>query len=724
MKLTQVFKPAIVATAIASAMSFAVVADDKADDIEHLSIFGHTNSVNDIPGSAHHLNQEALERFDYTDIMRTLTAVPGVYVLEEDGYGLRPNVGMRGTGQNRSEKVTIMEDGVLAAPAPYAAPSAYYFPTSGRMESVEVLKGTSSAMFGPRTTGGVINMLSRQIPNEDLAGRFAVQAGQDGFAKVHGFVGGSGEQVSSVVEVFHYQADGFKDINHSDAETGFRKNDVLAKVKVNSDKSAKYYQELEFKVKYADESSDETYMGLTQTDFDANPYTRYSASQLDNMSTEHKQFQVNHSIDLSERFSIGTTAYYNDFKRNWYKTSKVNGMSLSSGGIEAAAAFDADSSVGDLTVDVKANNRAYLAQGIQSTLFADLDDHQVKVGVRYHEDEMDRFQWVDEYVIDQSYNLTQSEAGVPGTDSNRIDSANAIAIFVHDEYTINDFVINAGLRYEDMTIERHDWGKADPSRTSTPSHKKNDTDVLLPSLALTYKLNQDLVLLGGVQKGFAPPAPGNESAESEESINYELGLRFNQDNINAEAIAFYSDYSNMHGNCTASQGCDDDNIGNQYNAGEVDVKGFELKAGYIADLGNMAVPVDLTYTYTSTEFKNAFSSNLDTWGDVVVGDELPYVPENQFQLTVGLEGDNWRGDVLVRYMGEMRVEAGQGSLTAEDIDSRTVVDFAAHYAFAENQQVTFNIDNLLDEEYVTSKTHGSIMVGKPRTMTVGYKYDF
>lgn len=724
MKLTQVFKPAIVATAIASAMSFAVVADDKADDIEHLSIFGHTNSVNDIPGSAHHLNQEALERFDYTDIMRTLTAVPGVYVLEEDGYGLRPNVGMRGTGQNRSEKVTIMEDGVLAAPAPYAAPSAYYFPTSGRMESVEVLKGTSSAMFGPRTTGGVINMLSRQIPNEDLAGRFAVQAGQDGFAKVHGFVGGSGEQVSSVVEVFHYQADGFKDVNHSDAETGFRKNDVLAKVKVNSDKSAKYYQELEFKVKYADESSDETYMGLTQTDFDANPYTRYSASQLDNMSTEHKQFQVNHSIDLSERFSIGTTAYYNDFKRNWYKTSKVNGMSLSSGGIEAAAAFDADSSVGDLTVDVKANNRAYLAQGIQSTLFADLDDHQVKVGVRYHEDEMDRFQWVDEYVIDQSYNLTQSEAGVPGTDSNRIDSANAIAIFVHDEYTINDFVINAGLRYEDMTIERHDWGKADPSRTSNPSHKKNDTDVLLPSLALTYKLNQDLVLLGGVQKGFAPPAPGNESAESEESINYELGLRFNQDNINAEAIAFYSDYSNMHGNCTASQGCDDDNIGNQYNAGEVDVKGFELKAGYIADLGSMAVPVDLTYTYTSTEFKNAFSSNLDTWGDVVVGDELPYVPESQFQLTVGLEGDNWRGDVLVRYMGEMRVEAGQGSLTSEDIDSRTVVDFAAHYAFAENQQVTFNIDNLLDEEYVTSKTHGSIMVGKPRTMTIGYKYNF
>ncbi|QOL26136.1 TonB-dependent receptor [Thalassotalea sp. LPB0316] len=724
MSFNQAFKPAIIATAITAALSFTAVADDKADDIEHLSIFGHTNSVNDIPGSAHHLNQEALDRFDYTDIMRTLTAVPGVYVLEEDGYGLRPNVGMRGTGQNRSEKVTIMEDGVLAAPAPYAAPSAYYFPTSGRMESVEVLKGTSSAMFGPRTTGGVINMLSRQIPTEDIAGRLALQAGEDGFAKVHGYVGGSGEQMSSVVEVFHYQADGFKDVNHSNADTGFKKNDILAKVKVNSDKSAQYYQELEFKVKYADESSDETYMGLTQADFDANPYSRYSASQLDNMSTEHKQFQVNHSIDISKRFTLGTTAYYNDFKRNWYKTSKVNGMSLSSGGIDAAADFDADPTIGDLDVQVKANNRAYLAKGVQSTLFADLNDHQVKVGVRYHEDEMDRFQWVDDYVIDQNYDMTQTEAGVPGTDSNRIDSASALAIFVHDEYTINDFVINAGLRYEDMTIERNDWGKSDPGRTATPSHKKNDTDVWLPSLALTYKLNQDVVLLGGIQKGFAPPAPGNESAESEKSVNYELGLRFNQDNISAEAIAFYSDYSNMHGNCTASQGCDDDNIGNQYNAGEVDVKGFELKAGYVADLGKMAMPVDLTYTYTSTEFKNDFSSDLDTWGDVVAGDEMPYVPENQLQLTVGLEGDNWRSDLLVRYMGKMRVEAGQGSYTEEDIDSRTVVDFAAHYAFAKNQQVTFNIDNLLDEEYVTSKTHGSIMVGKPRTMTVGYRYEF
>lgn len=744
MRILTSFKPALVALSVCSAISSAAIADD---DMEHLTIFGDAQAVNDVPGSAHMLSQTDLEKFDFTDIMRTLTSVPGVYVLEEDGYGLRPNIGMRGTGQNRSEKVTIMEDGVLAAPAPYSAPSAYYFPTVGRMQQIEVLKGTSSAMYGPRTTGGVINMLSRAIPEEALAGQINLSAGEDGFGKVHAYVGGAGENVSSLVEVFRYQADGFKDVNHTDGDTGFVKNDILAKIKINSDADAKYYQELEFKLKYSDEDSDETYMGLTDADFKANPYSRYSASQLDNMATEHKQFQVNHHIKLSEQFTLGTTAYYNEFSRNWYKTSSVgawatdeNGVyifdennehvieksSLSGGGIDKAAAFDRNANNEVLYVDVKANSRDYESKGIQTVLDADFGDHQVKFGARYHEDEMDRFQWVDNYSMDNSYEMTLIQAGIHGTDSNRIDSAEALALFVHDEYTFGDFIINAGLRYENMTISRKDWAKGVIDR-SQPLKKdvSNDVDVLLPSLAVTYRVNNGLVIIGGIQKGFAPPAPGNDKTENEESINYELGLRYSQNDLQAEALFFYSDYDNMHGNCTASQGCDDDNIGNQYNAGEVKVSGLEMKAGYEFTSGTLAFPVNVTYTFTDTEFQNAFESGLDTWASVAEGDELPYVPENQLQVSLGVVGEKWRGDMLVRYMDEIRTTAGQGAVVAsQSINSRTVVDMAAHYSVADNQEITLNVDNLLDKEYMTTRTHGSLMVGKPRSVTLGYKYSF
>ena len=144
----------------------------------------------------------------------------GVYVQEEDGYGLRPNIGMRGTGTSRNDKISVMEDGVLVAPAPIS-PSAYYFPTMGRMESIEVLKGAASVKYGPRTTGGVLNLVSRSLPTEGLK-VFNAELGSDGFYKGHAYYG-KRKQCCGPCRSISYGADGFKDLPVGSDNTGFEK---------------------------------------------------------------------------------------------------------------------------------------------------------------------------------------------------------------------------------------------------------------------------------------------------------------------------------------------------------------------------------------------------------------------------------------------------------------------------------------------------------------------
>ena len=695
--------------------------------------------IKDIPGSVSYLSPKDLAKFSYTDINRTLQAVPGVNLQEEDGFGLRPNIGLRGTGTERSSKITIMEDGVLMAPAPYVAPAAYYFPTIGRMQAVEILKGSSQIKYGPYTTGGAINLISTQIPNEFAAG-INLLAGSYGGRNLHAFVGNAHKNVAYLAETYIYGSNGFKQLDGG-GNTGFDKKDYLAKIRLNTNEDARIYQSLTFKIGQVNETSNETYLGLTQDDFDKTPYRRYFGSQKDQIKVSQTQLALTHNVRFSKTFDITTTVYRNTLSRNWYKLYKVKDSTGTKIGIstildnpetynDAYNIIAGSSSKYDDALFVKANNRSYYARGVQSIFSFNFNTgditQDIDLGIRLHEDQMDRFQWVDEYAMDNGI-MKLTGAGVPGTESNRIETGKAFAAYLQYKLTIGNFTAVPGIRYENITLSRKDFGKNDPERTGIDlSERSNHVEVFIPGIGLNYYLNRNLNLFAGVHKGFSPPG-SKEGTDPEESVNYELGLRMNKSALSGEVVLFVNDYSNLLGTDLAAAGGGGST--EMYNAGEVLTKGIEFQASYDLLSSNtitpFRLPLSVVYTFTDSRFQNSFLSENDSWGKVTAGDEFPYLAHNQFTFIIALEHPKFNVNLSGRYIDEMRTAPGQGTIPpSEKTDAYFVLDASVNYMLHKYISLFVNGTNLTNKTYLVSRRPAGLRPGMPSAFMIGIKANF
>jgi Fe(3+) dicitrate transport protein len=697
-------------------------------------LLGSKFEVKNRTGSAYFLSKKELQQQNYTDINRVLAQVPGVSIYEEDGFGLRPNISLRGTSPERSSKINIMEDGVLIAPAPYSASSAYYFPNVNRMQSVEVLKGSSQIQYGPNTTGGAINFISTEIPN-DFRANLRTSYGTYNTLNSYANVGDSFKNFGYMVEYNKRRSDGFKNLDNG-GNTGFDTNDFVAKFRVNTNPEARVQQSLDFKFQYSDEQSDETYLGLTDEDYGTTPYRRYAGSQKDLMDTEHTQFMLTHTAKFSDYFRITTTAYRNDFKRNWYKLDDVsaNGSSASiSNLIENPEDFpflfglvNGTQNFQGSALNVKNNNREYYSQGIQTKADYHFTTgsvfHDIEVGLRFHQDEEDRFQWVDGYnMIGGNMNLV--EQGIPGTDSNRITDADAFAAHVLYKLKYKRWTFTPGLRYENITLERNDFGTEDVTRTGTDlSTRSNEMNEFIPGIGVNYKFNQEFSLFGGVHKGFSP-AGTTEGESSEQSVNYELGTRFSHNGFSGEVVGFYNDYSNLLGSDLAATG----GVGtlDLFNAGEVDVSGLEVLGGYdfLTNNVNFSLPLTMTYTFTDAKFQNTFDSNVGIWGAVASGDEVPYISRHQFNAGLSFIAEKFEAHANARYRGEFRTQAGSGDiLTNEKVGSNFILDISAKYHLTNNFSLTTNVINMLDTEYEVSRVPAGLRPGHPFGIYGGFEF--
>lgn len=700
-------------------------------------ILGSKFKARNRTGSAYYISPEEIRKLGYTDINRMLKAVPGVNMYEEDGFGLRPNISLRGTKAERSERISIMEDGVLAAPAPYSAPAAYYFPNVARMEAIEVLKGSSQVQYGPFTTGGAVNLVSTPIPN-NFSGKANISYGSKNTFKSHAAIGSNWKHFGYMVEYLRYQSDGFKRYEDYAAE-GFKRNDIIAKMVVKTDKVRGVNHALELKFGYAGENSDETYVGLSADDFKKTPFLRYAGSQMDKLKTDHQQWVATYLLTFSNKLKVTTNVYYNYFHRNWYKLNDVRAGITSKEKISVAdVLIDPETNIryfdiltgktdreGEALL-VRANNRTYRSRGIQTRaeyrfnvkeFFFDLE-----FGLRYHADEEDRFQWDDSYSMKNKKMVLFME-GIHGTNANRITSASALAGYLLAKLRYNVWTITAGLRYEDVDLLKKDYTKEDLARSGkvrieTPNHAR----VLIPGIGVHYQLLPAASVFFGVHKGFAPPS-AELYQKPESSVNMELGTRVSIGKFKAELIGFYNNYSNMLGSDLAASG--GSGTLEQFNVGEARVKGAEFLVQYqpLPHTCSLRLPLQLSYTYTDTEMRNSFESH--SWGNVVRGDEIPYIFKHALNMQLGIEYKWFYANIGARYNSDMRTSLGQGTIAErEKVPANLILDASVNVLVNKYLTLRLNAINLTNRVYLTSRHPAGLRAGHPFGIYAGANVQF
>ncbi len=657
-----------------------------------------------VAGSAHVVTEKDLETFEYDDIERQLLQVPGVTTRGEDGFGLRPNIGMRGVNSDRSAKLTLMEDGVLLSPAPYAAPAAYYFPMSTRLTGVEVFKGPAATRFGPQTVGGALNLLTRKVPDApDYA--VDVAAGLRQSLRAHAWAGASRDRAGLLVEGVHLQSAGFKELDGG-GPTGFDRTELMAKGRLRPGGG----HELGVKVGYARERSNETYLGITLADAERTPYRRYAASALGLMTWNRTQAELSWSARPTDQLRVRTVAYHHWLDRAWTKLNRFAGgpdlhdlLQLDPSTGQGAVYMgilrgEEDSASPEQALQIGTNDRTFHAMGVQSTARWNVDRERVgsslELGLRVHGDVVDRLHTEDPHAMVAGALEPTGEPTLTLLDSRA--TALAVAAHAHEDLRLDDLHLTPGLRVEAVQTTQRAVGQADtgPTTRVTP----------LPGVGALYSVNSWLDVFGGSYRGFSPVAPGQDpGVRPEQAWIGEGGARIDTGDRSLEVVGFLTDYSNITGQCTVSGGCIGDTVDLQFNGGAARVYGVE-SVGRVDLLlpGGLRVPLSATYTFTESMFLTGFVSGFPQFGTVEPGDALPYVPTHQAGGRMGLVHPRAALNVGVAWRTGMLDAAGAFPVSDLDVPALMLVDASVRVQLSRRLEAYVVGTNLTNSTAITS----------------------
>ncbi len=658
-------------------------------------------------GTAEVLDQSVIVSGRALTVNEALRKVPGVTVRDEEGFGLRPNIGIRGSNPTRSTKVLLLEDGLPAMYAPYGDNASYYHAPIQRYERIEILKGAGLLRFGPQTIHGAINYIT-PTPPEEFSGHVQLSAGTRGYGAVHASVGGSG----MLVDFGYKRGDGARD------NTQLEQGDLFAKYQ----KQLNDHHAIALRANLLQERSQVGYTGITDAEY-ANFGAQYNPFGNDNFDIERTAVSVSHAWTPAETLKLLTSAYYSGFERDWWRQSSNTG-DTQCGSAFRDARFRGLTVNPDACASIQGRLRNYYTRGVDSrlslgrTLFG--TGGSSEIGVRWHEEKQIRYQ------RNGSNPQVQDGALV----ENNLRTAEALSAYVSTTFDFGAIRLTPIVRHERVDFARS-------NRLAGGSSGKDRVRETTWGMAAAWTLDEAIEVYASAHEGFAPPRvedliAGNGTStavDAERSLNLEAGLRARWNEIDVQAAAFSTDFDNQVVVGSIAGGS------TPLAQGETRYAGLELALGYNRDVltaRDGRIYANAALTWLPTADQESVLRRVDTGAAAngsVAGNRLPYAPELTSTFRIGYIKGPWDGSVELQHVGRqyadfanLRYPVANGDGQFGELDGYAVWSAALNWDPGVTGWSAFvTVKNLGGREYIVDRTRG-LLFGSPRQFVVGASY--
>ncbi len=660
------------------------------------------------PGSYDLLRRADLDATHVFSSSEALRKLPGVTVRDEEGVGLRPNIGLRGLNPTRSSKVLLLEDGLPVTYAPYGDNASYYHPPVERFDRIEVLKGSSQIAYGPVTLGGVVNYITPDAPSRRSVS-LDVTAGNRGYANGGLAAGGRWRNAGLFGHAVRKQADGSRD-NITATLT-----DVLVKTTWRFATS----QDLTLKANYYEEDSQVTYSGLREAEYRANP--RQNPFADDHFAGRRVGASASHHALLWSRLAASVQAYGSTFSRDWWRQSSNSAQRPN----DASDPLCGGMSNLSTTCGNEGRLRDYMHAGVDARgrlMFAGVVTNETDFGVRLHVERQDRIQ--------RNGETPTARTGVVVEDNQR--TTDAWSAFLQHRLTAGQWTLVPGVR-----VERIDY-----SRTNRLISVSGSTEVteMVPGLGASFGPSADVTLFGGVHRGFAPPrvedvisngTGGSIDLDPERSWNYEGGIRARARGVQASLTAFRMDYENQIVPASVAGG-----VGAVLtNGGETLHQGIEGSANRAwRELGGTRHGLYAAAVFTwlpVARFEGVRTSTVSGFAAASVsGNRLPYAPEVTHTLTFGYRHANGidvqleSQHVSAQFGDDLNTIAPTPDGQRGRLDAHTYLNAAASAPLPRLPgRVFVTVKNVAGRTFIIDRVRG-ILPAHPRLVHVGTSWRF